>query len=323
MPASGNSSRGPRMHLAYAQRVPRGAEARHVGHNPLGGWMIVALLATAAPASLTGWLSVTDRFWGVEWVQEVHEALGNAVIALAALHVAGVVYASCAPAREPRRRHGERRQAPARPGDVALACRFTLTLYGHPRRLRRSDRQHAADPPAPASESTGCEILGKAEFMNPGQSVKDRAALCIIRDAEKRGALGPAAPIVEGTAGNTGIGLALVGNARGYRTRHRHPRHPEPGEEGHAPALGAELVEVPAVPYKRPEQLRAIRRLAERLAQASRRRGLGEPVRQRRQPPGPLSTPPARRSGSRPAAGSTASSAPSAPAARWPASPRA
>ncbi len=85
---------GPARTLAYAKALLRGAEARHVGHNPLGGWMIVALLATAALASLTGWLSVTDRFWGVEWVQEVHEALGNAVIALAALHVAGVVYTS-------------------------------------------------------------------------------------------------------------------------------------------------------------------------------------------------------------------------------------
>ena len=85
---------GPARTLAYAKALLRGAEARHFGHNPLGGWMIVALLSTAALASLTGWLSVTDRFWGVEWVQEVHEALGNAVIALAALHVAGVVYTS-------------------------------------------------------------------------------------------------------------------------------------------------------------------------------------------------------------------------------------
>src|ERR1043165_8189380 len=69
-----------------------------------------------------------------------------------------------------------------------------------------------------ASEATGCEILGKAEFMNPGQSVKDRAGLFIIRDAEQRGLLRPGGVIVEGTAGNTGIGLALVGNARGYRT---------------------------------------------------------------------------------------------------------
>ena len=69
-----------------------------------------------------------------------------------------------------------------------------------------------------ASEATGCEILGKAEFMNPGGSVKDRAALAIILDAERRGAIAPGGTIVEGTAGNTGIGLTLVGNARGYRT---------------------------------------------------------------------------------------------------------
>src|SRR5687767_8838407 len=69
-----------------------------------------------------------------------------------------------------------------------------------------------------ASEATGCEIYGKAEFLNPGGSVKDRAALAIVEDAEKRGALRPGGVIVEGTAGNTGIGLALVGNAKGYRT---------------------------------------------------------------------------------------------------------
>ena len=85
---------GPARTLAYARAVLRGGEPRYLGHNPLGGWMIVALLATAALAALSGWLSVTDRFWGVEWVQETHEVLGNAVIALAAAHVAGVVYTS-------------------------------------------------------------------------------------------------------------------------------------------------------------------------------------------------------------------------------------
>ena len=96
-----------------------------------------------------------------------------------------------------------------------------------------------------ASEATGCEILGKAEFLNPGGSVKDRAALAIVHDAEGRGALEPGGVIVEGTAGNTGIGLALVGNARGYRDGDRDARDPEPGEEGHAapvrrrPARGA------------------------------------------------------------------------------------
>ena len=85
---------GPASTLAYARAVLRGDEPRYLGHNPLGGWMIVALLSTAALAGLSGWLSVTDRFWGVEWVQETHELLGNAVIALAVLHVAGVVYTS-------------------------------------------------------------------------------------------------------------------------------------------------------------------------------------------------------------------------------------
>jgi cytochrome b len=74
--------------------VLRNEEPRYLGHNPLGGWMIVALLATAALASLSGWLSVTDRFWGAKWVQEAHEAFGNALIFLAALHVAGVLYTS-------------------------------------------------------------------------------------------------------------------------------------------------------------------------------------------------------------------------------------
>jgi len=85
---------GPARTLAYAKAVLRGDEPRYLGHNPLGGWMIVALLSSAALAALSGWLSVTDRFWGIDWVEEAHEFLGNAVIALAALHVAGVVYTS-------------------------------------------------------------------------------------------------------------------------------------------------------------------------------------------------------------------------------------
>jgi cytochrome b len=85
---------GPARTLAYAKAVLRGAERRYIGHNPLGAWMIVALLVTAALASLSGWLSITDRFWGAEWLQETHEALADAVIALAALHVAGVIYTS-------------------------------------------------------------------------------------------------------------------------------------------------------------------------------------------------------------------------------------
>jgi len=103
-----------------------------------------------------------------------------------------------------------------------------------------------------ASELTGCEILGKAEFMNPGGSVKDRAALYMILDAEKRGALTPGGVIVEGTAGNTGIGLALVGNARGYRTIIVIPDTQSQEKKDTLRLCGAELREVPAVPYKDP-----------------------------------------------------------------------
>ena len=89
-----------------------------------------------------------------------------------------------------------------------------------------------------ASELTGCTILGKAEFMNPGGSVKDRAALAIVKDAMARGELQPGGIIVEGTAGNTGIGLALVGNALGLPHRDRHPGDPVAGKEGHAAPAG-------------------------------------------------------------------------------------
>jgi cysteine synthase len=102
------------------------------------------------------------------------------------------------------------------------------------------------------SELTGCEILGKAEFLNPGGSVKDRAALYIILDAEKRGLLEPGGTIVEGTAGNTGIGLALVGNARGYRTVIVIPETQSREKKDMLRLCGAELREVPAVPYKDP-----------------------------------------------------------------------
>jgi cysteine synthase len=118
-----------------------------------------------------------------------------------------------------------------------------------------------------ASELTGCEILGKAEFMNPGQSVKDRAALAIIRDAERRGALRPGGVIVEGTAGNTGIGLALVGNALGYRTVIVIPDTQSQEKKDMLRLAGAELVEVPAVPYANPNNyVKVSGRLAERLA---------------------------------------------------------
>ena len=101
-----------------------------------------------------------------------------------------------------------------------------------------------------ASELTGCTILGKAEFLNPGGSVKDRAALYIILDAEKRGLLLPGGVIVEGTAGNTGIGLALVGNSRGYRTVIVMPNTQSQEKKDMLRLCGAELREVPAVPYK-------------------------------------------------------------------------
>ncbi|RXF74581.1 cysteine synthase A [Hansschlegelia zhihuaiae] len=118
-----------------------------------------------------------------------------------------------------------------------------------------------------ASEATGCEILGKAEFMNPGQSVKDRAALFIIEDAVRRGALKPGGVIVEGTAGNTGIGLALVANALGYRTVIVIPDTQSDEKKTMLRLAGAELVEVPAVPYKDPNNyVKVSGRIAEELA---------------------------------------------------------
>lgn len=117
------------------------------------------------------------------------------------------------------------------------------------------------------SEATGCEILGKAEFLNPGQSVKDRAALFIIRDAEKKGLLRPGGVIVEGTAGNTGIGLTVVAKALGYRTVIVIPETQSQEKKDALRLLGAELVEVPAVPYKNPNNyVKLSGRLAEELA---------------------------------------------------------
>jgi cysteine synthase A len=118
-----------------------------------------------------------------------------------------------------------------------------------------------------ASEETGCTILGKAEFLNPGQSVKDRAALFIVRDAEERRLLRPGGTIVEGTAGNTGIGLALVGNARGYRTVIVMPETQSQEKKDMLRLCGAELILVPAVPYRNPNNyVRYSGRLAEALA---------------------------------------------------------
>ena len=116
------------------------------------------------------------------------------------------------------------------------------------------------------SELAGCEILGKAEFLNPGGSVKDRAGLYLILDAEKRGLLKPGGLIVEGTAGNTGIGLALVGNARGYRTLIVIPQTQSQEKKDLLRLCGAELREVPAVPYKDPNNyVHVSQRLANEL----------------------------------------------------------
>ena len=121
-----------------------------------------------------------------------------------------------------------------------------------------------------ASAETGCNILGKAEFMNPGQSVKDRAALYIIRDAEARGNLRPGGTIVEGTAGNTGIGIALVANALGYKSVIVIPDTQSQEKKDMLRLAGAELIEVPAVPYKDDNNyIKYSGRLAQELAETS------------------------------------------------------
>lgn len=119
------------------------------------------------------------------------------------------------------------------------------------------------------SEETGCTILGKAEFLNPGQSVKDRAALFIIRDAIERGLLKPGGTIVEGTAGNTGIGLALIGASMGFKTVIVIPETQSQEKKDMLRLAGAELVQVPAVPYKTPNNyVRYSERLANELAKS-------------------------------------------------------
>ncbi|MBV8838076.1 MAG: pyridoxal-phosphate dependent enzyme, partial [Alphaproteobacteria bacterium] len=116
------------------------------------------------------------------------------------------------------------------------------------------------------SAQTGCTILGKAEFMNPGGSVKDRAGREMILQAEKRGEISPGGLVVESTAGNTGIGLALVANARGYRTIIVIPDTQAQEKKDMLQLCGAELVQVPAVPYSNPNQFQHVgRRLAEQL----------------------------------------------------------
>jgi len=118
-----------------------------------------------------------------------------------------------------------------------------------------------------ASELTGCDILGKAEFMNPGGSIKDRAALFIVKDAEERGLLHPGGVIVEGTAGNTGIGLAVVANARGYRTVIVIPATQSEEKKQALRMYGADLREVPAAPYANPNNyVKVSGRLAEEIA---------------------------------------------------------
>jgi cysteine synthase A len=125
-----------------------------------------------------------------------------------------------------------------------------------------------------ASEATGCNILGKAEFMNPGQSVKDRPARQMILEAEKRGELKPGGLVVEATAGNTGIGLALVANARGYRTIIVIPETQSQEKKDMLRLCGAELVEVPALPYSNPNNYQHVgRRLADKL-RASEKNGV-------------------------------------------------
>ena len=119
-----------------------------------------------------------------------------------------------------------------------------------------------------ASDETGCTILGKAEFLNPGQSVKDRAALYIVRDAMTRGTLRPGGVIVEGTAGNTGIGLAMVANALGMRTVIVIPETQSQEKKDTLRAMGAELVEVPAVPYANPNNyVKVSERMAAQMAE--------------------------------------------------------
>ena len=120
-----------------------------------------------------------------------------------------------------------------------------------------------------ASEMTGCEIYGKAEFLNPGQSVKDRAALSIIRAAEAAGDLRPGGGVVEGTAGNTGIGLAMVCSALGYRCKIVMPRTQSQEKKDAIKLLGAELIEVDAVPYANPgNYIHTSQRIAEELAKS-------------------------------------------------------
>ena len=141
-----------------------------------------------------------------------------------------------------------------------------------------------------ASAATGCTILGKAEFMNPGGSVKDRAGRQMILEAEARGELKPGGLVVEATAGNTGIGLALVANARGYRTLIVIPETQSQEKKDALRLFGAELVEVPALPFSNPNNYQHVgRRLAEELKKTEKNGvHLRRPVEQSRQQQGAL-----------------------------------
>ena len=137
-----------------------------------------------------------------------------------------------------------------RPGTLALIGNTPLVRLNH------------------LSDETGCEILGKCEFMNPGGSIKDRAALAMVEDAEAKGLLQPGGVIVEGTAGNTGIGLAVVGNAKGYRTVIVIPETQSQEKKDTLLAQGVELIQVPAAPYKDPNNyVKYSGRLAAELAE--------------------------------------------------------
>lgn len=139
-----------------------------------------------------------------------------------------------------------------------MAAASVLDLIGNTPLIRLND----------ASKLTGCEILGKAEFLNPGQSVKDRAALSIIQAAEASGDLKPGGVVVEGTAGNTGIGLAMVCSALGYRCKIVMPRTQSQEKKDAVKLLGAELVEVDAVPYANPNNyVHVSERMAKELAE--------------------------------------------------------
>ena len=197
---------------------------------------------------------------------------------------------------------------PLPPGPAAIAATVpnTLDLIGNtPLVLLRGP-----------SEEAGCEVYGKCEFTNPGASVKDRAALWILRDAEAKGLIHPGGTIVEGTAGNTGIGMALVANAKGYRAIIVMPETQSREKMDTLRALGAELVTVPAAPYKNPGHfVHTSRRLAEETEGA-----IWATSSTMSPTAAPISRAPRPRSGSRWRGGSMASPAPSAPAARWPAS---